>query len=60
MAEAARQGVRDVVKTLRQLPHYSNIALYLFSRMLFIDGMVGVMTFGGSMRPTFGQSRQRC
>ena len=47
MAEAARQGVRDVVKTLRQLPHYSNIALYLFSRMLFIDGMVGVMTFGG-------------
>ena len=47
MAEAARQGVRDVVKTLRQLPHYSNIAVYLFSRMLFIDGMVGVMTFGG-------------
>ncbi|MEE2894093.1 MAG: MFS transporter [Pseudomonadota bacterium] len=47
MAEAACQGVRDVVKTLRQLPHYSNIALYLFSRMLFIDGMVGVMTFGG-------------
>jgi MFS transporter, UMF1 family len=27
--------------------HYSNIAIYLLSRMLFIDGMVGVMTFGG-------------
>ena len=44
---AAREGVRDVVDTLKQLKHYANIALYLFSRMLFIDGMVGVMTFGG-------------
>ena len=47
MVEAARQGIRDVLTTLRQLRHYSNIAVYLFSRMLFIDGMVGVMTFGG-------------
>ena len=45
--EAARQGLRDVVATLRQLKHYSNIALYLGSRMFMIDGMVGVMTFGG-------------
>ncbi|MDP6377026.1 MAG: MFS transporter [Pseudomonadales bacterium] len=44
---AARQGVRDVLDTLRQLPHYANIAIYLLSRMFFIDGMVGVMTFGG-------------
>ena len=44
---AARAGVRDVLATLRQLRHYSNIAVYLLSRMLFIDGMVGVMTFGG-------------
>lgn len=47
MAEAARQGIRDVVATARHLKHYSNIAIYLLSRMLFIDGMVGVMTFGG-------------
>ncbi|MEZ5560195.1 MAG: MFS transporter [Pseudomonadales bacterium] len=45
--QAARQGLRDVVETLRQLKHYSNIAIYLGSRMFFIDGMVGVMTFGG-------------
>ncbi|MCB1643835.1 MAG: MFS transporter [Pseudomonadales bacterium] len=44
---AARQGIRDVVRTVKQLPHYSNIAIYLLSRMFFIDGMVGVMTFGG-------------
>ena len=47
MVQAARQGIRDVLATLRQLKHYSNIAIYLLSRMLFIDGMVGVMTFGG-------------
>jgi len=47
MAQAARQGVRDVLDTLKQLRHYRNIAIYLLSRMFFIDGMVGVMTFGG-------------
>jgi UMF1 family MFS transporter len=45
--EAAREGLRDVARTLGQLRHYSNIAIYLGSRMFFIDGMVGVMTFGG-------------
>jgi len=47
VTEAARQGLRDVAQTLGQLKHYSNIAVYLGSRMFFIDGMVGVMTFGG-------------
>lgn len=44
---AARQGLRDVLSTLRDLKHYANVALYLLSRMFFIDGMIGVMTFGG-------------
>ncbi len=47
ITQAARQGIRDVVATLKRLRHYSNIAVYLLSRMMFIDGMVGVMTFGG-------------
>ena len=47
MWQLARQGVRDVIQTLRQVRHYSNIAVYLLARMFFIDGMVGVMTFGG-------------
>lgn len=47
MARAARQGIRDVLETMKHLRHYSNIAIYLGSRMFFIDGMVGVMTFGG-------------
>ncbi len=45
--QAARQGLKDVFETLRALPRYRNIAIYLGSRMFFIDGMVGVMTFGG-------------
>ncbi len=47
MIAAARQGITDVIDTFRHLKHYANIALYLLSRMFFIDGMVGVMTFGG-------------
>ncbi len=47
MWQLARQGVADVVQTLRQVKHYSNIGIYLLARMFFIDGMVGVMTFGG-------------
>jgi UMF1 family MFS transporter len=39
--------VKDVIATVRQLKHYANIAVYLLARMFFIDGMVGVMTFGG-------------
>jgi UMF1 family MFS transporter len=43
----AKEGVRDVMQTLRHVRHYSNIARYLLARMFFIDGMVGVLTFGG-------------
>jgi len=45
--QAARQGLEEVVETLRQLRHYANIAWYLLARMLFNDGMVGVLIFGG-------------
>ncbi|MEM7079700.1 MAG: MFS transporter [Pseudomonadota bacterium] len=43
----AKEGVKDVVQTLKHVRHYSNIARYLLARMFFIDGMVGVLTFGG-------------
>ena len=46
--EAAQTGIKEVATTLRQLiKHYSNIAVYLVARMLFNDGMVGVLIFGG-------------
>ena len=42
---AIRQGLGDVLRTLRQLGHYRNIAVYLAARMLFNDGKVAIMTF---------------
>ena len=47
MWSVAQQGVRDVLETLRHVRHYKNVAIYLLARMFFIDGMVGVLTFGG-------------
>lgn len=47
MAAAARSGLLDVFHTISQLKHYANIARYLLARMLFNDGMVGVLVFGG-------------
>ena len=44
---AAKQGVFDVLDTLKDLKHYANIGRYLLARMFFFDGMVGIMTFGG-------------
>ena len=43
----AKEGMMDVVDTLKNVRHYSNVARYLLARMFFIDGMVGVLTFGG-------------
>jgi len=44
--EAVREGMRDVLNTIRELKHYRNIAIYLIARMLFNDGKVAIMTFG--------------
>ena len=47
MVQLAEEGMRDVLQTLRHVRHYANVAKYLLARMFFIDGMVGVLTFGG-------------
>lgn len=47
MWQLAKEGVKDVVQTIKHVRHYSNIARYLLARLFFIDGMVGVLTFGG-------------
>ena len=47
MWQLAKEGVKDVVLTIKNVRHYSNIARYLLARLFFIDGMVGVLTFGG-------------
>ena len=52
---AVREGLKDVMRTMRALRHYKNVALYLFARMLFNDGLGGILTFGGVyVAGTFG------
>ena len=47
IVDDVRQGLRDVVNTVRQLKHYANIGIYLLARMFFNDGMAGVLIFNG-------------
>ena len=44
---AARQGVGQLLATLRRLRHYRNIALFLLARMIAYDGLNAVFAFGG-------------
>ncbi|MCR9277762.1 MAG: MFS transporter [Pseudomonadaceae bacterium] len=45
--QAVRQGLADVLVTVKALKHYANVAKYLAARMLFNDGLVGILIFGG-------------
>lgn len=45
--QAVREGLHRLGTTLRSVRHFRNVALYLFSRMLFYDGMTAIFVFGG-------------
>lgn len=45
--QAVREGLHRLGATLRSVRHFRNVALYLFSRMLFYDGMTAIFVFGG-------------
>ena len=45
--EAARHGLATIIGTMRQLPHYKNIAIYLAARMIYYDGQSAVFIFTG-------------
>jgi UMF1 family MFS transporter len=45
--EAIVTGIRSVLKTLRSLRHYRNVATYLLARLFFNDGMTALLIFGG-------------
>lgn len=44
---AIKQGVRSVMRTVKGLKHYRNIATYLLARMFYNDGKTAVLVFGG-------------
>jgi UMF1 family MFS transporter len=56
-AAAIRKGLAALMTTLRRLPHYRNIARFLIAKMIYIDGLNTLFTFGGIYAAgTFGMS----
>lgn len=47
LAAAVRGGLRSLVRTLRQVRRYREIAVFLLARMLYIDGLNTLFAFGG-------------
>ncbi len=45
--EAARAGLMRLAHTISKARHFRNVALYLFGRMAFYDGMNAIFIFGG-------------
>ena len=45
--EAVRQGIGALLDTIRKLPRYRNIGLYLVARMTYYDGQSAIFAFGG-------------
>lgn len=45
--QAARQGLRQLAGTLRNLQRYRNIMWFLVARMIYFDGLSAIFAFGG-------------
>lgn len=45
--DAMRHGVGNVIRTVRKLRDYGNVALFLVARMLYADGKIAILIFGG-------------
>lgn len=43
----AMRGLAQVVDSLRHIRHHRNVATYLIARMMYNDGKVVILTFGG-------------
>lgn len=45
--DAMRHGVGNVIRTIRKLRDYKNVALFLIARMLYADGKTAILIFSG-------------
>ncbi len=45
--DASIRGVRSVIRTMKSLDHYRNVATYLLARLFFNDGMPALLIFSG-------------
>ena len=58
-AVAVRRGLADLVGTLAQLRRHANVARFLLAKMIYVDGLNTLFTFGGIYAAgTFGLSLQ--
>jgi len=47
LSQSAVQGLATLWQTVKGLKHYKNIAVYLFARMIYNDGIAAIFAFGG-------------
>ena len=47
LPQAVRAGWRELLSTIKKLPREKNILLYLFSHMIYTDGLNTLFAFGG-------------
>ena len=47
LSQAVRAGGKELLSTLKKLPREKNILLYLFSHMIYTDGLNTLFAFGG-------------
>lgn len=45
--DAMKNGVGNVIRTIRKLRDYRNVALFLIARMLYADGKTAILIFSG-------------
>ncbi|MEO8402401.1 MAG: MFS transporter [Gammaproteobacteria bacterium] len=46
-SEAIRQGLKELVQTLKRLPAQKNLMLYLIAHLIYADGLNTLFAFGG-------------
>jgi len=49
---AVRRGLKSLLRTVRSLGNYKNVATYLLARMIYNDGCNAVLIFGGGYAAT--------
>ena len=60
LARAAREGLTQLRDSIRQVRAYAPLLRFLLARLLFIDGLATIFTFGGVYAAgTFGMNEER-
>lgn len=57
--QAAKDGLRQLLATFKEIGHYKTIVKFLIAKMLYIDGLATLFAFGGIYAATvFGMEQQ--